>query len=87
MSMSGDAPIVMFVRLLPGLVGTRERVVHVVPVPDPEKIPEYLTAYCGTTFPPGTTELLDGPVGMPCVRCLAAAPMPGTAQLPAGDHA
>ena len=85
-AVTGAVPVVMFVRPLPGLVGERDRVVHVVPVPDPEAVPEVLTAYCGTRFGPGTTELLSAPRGMPCVRCLAAAPVPGTEQLPGADH-
>jgi hypothetical protein len=80
--MSGDGPLVLFVRPLPSLVGERERVVHVVPVPDPGAIPDFLTAYCGKRFGPGTTELLSEPRGAPCVRCLAVAPISGTEQIP-----
>jgi hypothetical protein len=83
---SGAAPLVLFVRPLPGVVGERDRVVHVVPVPDPHAIPEYLIAYCGARFGPGMTESLATPVGMPCVRCLAAAPISGTEQLPDDDR-
>ena len=79
--MSRD-PLVLFVRPLPGVVGERDRVVHVVPVPDPAAIPEVLTAYCGQEFAPGTTELLSVPRGMPCVLCLVRVPGSGTEQLP-----
>lgn len=86
-AVNGDAPVVMFVRVRPGLAGARDRVVHIVPVADPETIPDVLIAYCGAEFAPGSIDLLDGPHGMPCVRCLATAPTPGTEQqLPAGDQ-
>jgi hypothetical protein len=74
--MSGDPLLLIFVRPLRELVGLREWVVHVVPVPDPDVVlPEVLTAYCGARFAPGTVELLTEPRGMPCVRCLALAPI------------
>lgn len=78
-----DTPLVLFVRPVPAVVsGERERVVHVVPVPDPGAIPKFLTTYCGKRFGPGTTEWLTEPTGAPCVRCLAVAPISATEQLP-----
>ncbi|MEV4143647.1 hypothetical protein AB0J40_08250 [Amycolatopsis sp. NPDC049691] len=70
-------------RPLPGTVGESRRVVHVFPVPAEETMPERLTAYCGAAFGPGELELLERPVGMPCVTCLHRAPTPGGAEQPA----
>jgi hypothetical protein len=67
--------LVMFVRPLRDLVDRRLWVVHVVPTPNPEAMPEVLTAYCGTRFAPGTVEVLSEPRGIPCVGCLAVAPV------------
>jgi hypothetical protein len=79
--MSGDGPpLVMFVRPLQELVGLRAWVVHVVPVPDPEAIPEVLTAYCGARFAPGTVERLGRFHGMPCNRCIPTTPAPSAQQ-------
>ncbi|SEF24724.1 hypothetical protein SAMN05421837_102833 [Amycolatopsis pretoriensis] len=69
-------------RPLPGTVGESRRVVHVFPVAV-ETTPERLTAYCGAAFGPGELELLERPVGMPCVNCLRRAPSPGSAEQPA----
>lgn len=77
MLVAGDVPAVMFVRPRPGVVGERARMVHVVPVPDATAVPEFLTAYCGAHFPAGSIDLVQGSSGMPCVRCLARAPLPG----------
>lgn len=73
-------------RPLPGTVGESRRVVHVFPLLPEEAAPERLTAYCGETFRPGELELLDRPVGMPCVSCLHRSPGPGTVELPAGER-
>jgi hypothetical protein len=73
-------------RPLRGTVGESRRVVHVFPVPAEETTPERLTAYCGEAFGPGELELLERPVGMPCVTCLRCSPGPGTAELPAGER-
>ncbi|EOD69922.1 hypothetical protein [Amycolatopsis vancoresmycina] len=70
-------------RPLPGTVGGSRRVVHVFPVPAEETTPERLTAYCGETFGPGELELLERPLGMPCVTCLHRAPTPESAEQPA----
>lgn len=79
-------PLVMFVRPLPGTVGERDRVVHIVPVPNPDAIPDALTAYCGQEFPPGTTEMLSDPRGMPCLVCVVRVPRPEAPQLPEGSR-
>ncbi|MEU8633262.1 hypothetical protein AB0C38_13905 [Amycolatopsis sp. NPDC048633] len=65
-------------RPLPGTVGETRRVVHVFPLSPEETAPERLTAYCGETFGPGELELLDRPVGMPCVSCLQRSPGQGS---------
>ena len=78
--------LLMFVRPLPGIVRERDRVVHIVPIPDSDRIPEALTACCGQQFPPGTTELLSEPRGMPCLPCLVLVPPPQTPQLPEGTR-
>jgi hypothetical protein len=83
--MSGDLPIVMLVRPLPGLVGERDRLVHIVPVPPGGSASERLTAYCGLRFEQGTTEVLSAPHGMPCFRCVVEAPTPDGGDLPAAS--
>jgi hypothetical protein len=76
--MTEDVPTVMFVRLRRGVVGETLRLVHIVPILDPDAIPPHvLTAYCGLDIHPGTAELLPEPKGMPCVHCLATVPLPG----------
>lgn len=74
---------VIIARPLPGTVGESRRVVHVFPAPAEETTPERLTAYCGEAFGPGELELLERPLGMPCVTCLHRAPGPGSAEQPA----
>jgi hypothetical protein len=72
--MADQSRAVMFVRARPGMVGERDREVHVVPV---QGMPvEVLTAYCGARFGPGSAELRPAPLGMPCVRCWPTAPLP-----------
>jgi hypothetical protein len=72
-------------RPLPGTVGQTRRVVHLFPLPADGSVPERLTAYCDATFGPGELELLDRPVGMPCVMCLQRSPQP-SGELPAGEQ-
>lgn len=64
----------LMARPLPGTVGESARVVHLFPPPDNGEAPEFLTAFCGSTFGPGVLELLDRILGMPCVLCLLVAP-------------
>lgn len=73
-------------RPLPGTVRETRRVVHVFPLPPDDVVPDQLTAYCGESFGRGQLELLDRPVGMPCVSCLRSSPGPGTAELPASEQ-
>jgi hypothetical protein len=73
-------------RPLPGTVGETRRVVHVFPLPPDGAVPERLTAYCGETFRPGKLQLLERPVGMPCVPCLRRSPGPGSAELPSAEQ-
>lgn len=77
-----DEPTIILVRMKPGLVGETKRVVHLVRLPESGTVPEELTAYCGERFEPGTIDFLPEPTGMPCVRCLIAAPMPRPPALP-----
>ena len=73
---------ILLVRYRRGLVGESKRVVHIVPVPATDIT--QLIAYCGQSFEAGEAELV-GERGMPCVTCLAKAPIPGldSAQLDA----
>lgn len=64
-AMTVDVPVTLFVRPLPGLVGERDRMVHVVPLSTDDSVPAALAAYCGLRFAPRTTEALPGPRGMP----------------------
>jgi len=73
-------------RPLPGTVGETRRVVHVFPLPLDDVVPEKLTAYCGESFGPDQLELLDRPVGMPCVSCLRRSPGPASAELPVSEQ-
>ncbi|MEV0070829.1 MULTISPECIES: hypothetical protein [unclassified Amycolatopsis] len=61
-------------RPLPGTVGETRRVVHLFPLPADATMPDRLTAYCDATFGPHELELLERPVGMPCVLCLRRSP-------------
>lgn len=70
-------------RLLPGVrlpngrpVGETDRVVHLFPIPSGRVIPEQLRAFCALTIRPGDAELVTVGTGMPCVRCVLAAPDP-----------
>jgi hypothetical protein len=79
-----EAPPVLLVRLRRGVVGETQRTSHIVPAPKAGGIPDVLTAYCGMTIAPGAAELLNAPAGMPCVLCLASAPMPSHNELAKG---
>lgn len=72
-----ESPPLLLVRFRRGVVGETKRVVHLVAAPDGGQVPEVLTAYCGTEFRPGETDLLPGIQGMPCELCLARAPIAG----------
>jgi hypothetical protein len=76
----------ILVRYLPGAVGESRRVIHVVPIPDVDDIPEVLVAHCGEQIRPGVAEQLYAPIGAPCNVCLFVAPppAPAAAELPAG---
>jgi hypothetical protein len=69
-------PALMMVRLKPGVVGQRLRVVHLVPLSGGEDIPVLLTAYCGAEIAVRSAELILEPSGMPCEACLATVPLP-----------
>jgi hypothetical protein len=75
---------VLLVRLLPGLIGESRRVVHVVPLPAGSGVLEVPTAYCGEQIEAGTAEVLGEFGGMPCERCVFAAPLPQGDELRAG---
>ncbi|HEX7657908.1 MAG TPA: hypothetical protein VF444_00405 [Pseudonocardiaceae bacterium] len=66
------APAVILVRFRRGVVGERDRVVHVVPLRRGAVLPAVLVARCGVRFRPGEAEWLRRLSGMPCERCLAA---------------
>ncbi|GAA0532080.1 hypothetical protein [Saccharopolyspora thermophila] len=51
----------------------RDRSCHFFPLPQDSTLPSVLRAYCGFDIMPGQAEALDGPAGMPCLRCLMAA--------------
>jgi hypothetical protein len=67
---------VLLVRKRPGVVGESRRSCHLVPVPDTAVFPAVLTAFCGERIEPGSADVLEDPVGMPCVECLVRVPMP-----------
>lgn len=67
------APL-LIARPLPGTVGERHRVAHLVPIPSGEELPEHLTAYCGADLRTCDLELLPVLRGMPCEPCLLRAP-------------
>jgi hypothetical protein len=96
--MTDNAPTVLFMRARRGLVSERHRLVHVVPAPQPAQLPHVLTAYCRIRIPADDVDLMDKPLGMPCVTCLACAqvtergvfpaltdPLPPRPRLPAAD--
>lgn len=81
--MNTENSYVMLVRLRPGVVGERERVVHVVLLSDDNLLGDDadLTACCGAELARADVDYLDRPTGMPCVSCLAATPLPGPPSL------
>jgi hypothetical protein len=64
--------------------GARDRTVHLVPIPDAQRMPAFLTAWCGAQFTPGAVEVLPTYGGMPCEQCLDSAPMPTARTADAG---
>ena len=50
-------------------------------MPDDDRTPLALTAYCGELIHSGEAELLEQPSGMPCVGCLFRVPMPRSGEL------
>lgn len=66
---------VMLVRVLPGLIGESQRVVHVVPAAAGLASPQTLKAYCGMFLDAGQVELLERITGMPCDQCVLKAPL------------
>ncbi|MEV7043937.1 hypothetical protein [Amycolatopsis sp. NPDC051061] len=60
------------------IVGETDRVVHLIPVPATETMPEHLTALCDLEIRPGDAEHVDAGTGMPCIPCLNAVPRPDT---------
>ncbi|NIH81129.1 hypothetical protein [Amycolatopsis viridis] len=65
--------VMALVRLRPGATGERDRVCHLVPIPETGPIPEVLVARCGAPIRCGSAELLERICGMPCEACLARA--------------
>ncbi|GAA3565808.1 hypothetical protein GCM10022222_57020 [Amycolatopsis ultiminotia] len=65
---------IMLGRPLPGTVRETQRVMHVFP--EPAMYPGGIVAFCGAQFWTGDLEWCERPAGMPCVRCLAATPLP-----------
>jgi hypothetical protein len=49
---------VLLVRFRHGIVGDTRRIVHTVPIPTDNDIPDHLTAYCGQQFTSGQAELI-----------------------------
>ena len=72
---------VLLVRKRAGVVGETQRTCHLVPMPDDDRTPLALTAYCGELIHRGEAELLTQPSGMPCVGCLFRVPMPRNGEL------
>jgi hypothetical protein len=57
------------------MIGESRRTCHLVPLPEADAMPQYLTAYCGLRIAPGSGEVLSSPAGMPCEMCLARSPV------------
>jgi hypothetical protein len=64
----------LIVRPLPGTVGERRRVAHLLSAPVGRELPEQVTAYCGAALRTCDLELLPALAGMPCELCLLRAP-------------
>jgi hypothetical protein len=60
------------------IVGETDRVVHLIPVPATDTMPEHLTALCDLVIRPGDAEHVDVGAGMPCILCFNAVPRPDT---------
>lgn len=73
----GDA-VSLLVRYLPGAVGLRRRVVHVVPLAPGRGAPTVLVARCGEEIGRDLAEVVDPGVGSPCSVCLLLAPTAST---------
>jgi hypothetical protein len=72
-------PLIL-VRLKPrqpdgSMIGESRRTCHLVPVPEADATPQFLTAYCGLRIRPGCGEVLSVPHGMPCEPCLVRSPV------------
>jgi hypothetical protein len=72
------SPAVAVVRLRRGIVGESRRVCHVVPIPEGDTTPSYLTALCGVRIYPGQGEVLGAFTGMPCDSCVVASMTAGS---------
>lgn len=71
-----DGPVAI-IRYLSGAVGERRRVFHLVSCDAGSEYPARLVARCGEKFDRGSVEQLEGPLGMPCERCMATTGAPG----------
>lgn len=60
----------LLARPVQGSVGERERVTHLVYVPEMRTRSALARACCGRAFGPSELELLDRVAGMPCEGCL-----------------
>ncbi|GAA1244934.1 hypothetical protein GCM10009676_33510 [Prauserella halophila] len=68
--------VTVMVRYRRGVVGESRRTVHLVVLPASlADVPDNLGAVCGARFGPGDAETVNSPQGMPCVQCLAMAPV------------
>jgi hypothetical protein len=70
----------ILVRLKPrqpdgSVIGESRRACHLVPMPEADAMPQFLTAYCGLRIAPGSGEVLSSPCGMPCEPCMANSPV------------
>ena len=66
----------LLARPVEGTVGERERVAHLLELPEEvQSRPARLRAFCGREFGPGELELLDRVTGMPCEPCLRKVPI------------
>jgi hypothetical protein len=60
----------LLARPVQGSVGERDRLTHLVYVPEMRTRSAFARACCGRAFGPGELELLDRVAGMPCEACL-----------------
>lgn len=58
------------------VLGETERTCHLVPLPNPTTVPDFLTAHCGLRIGPKAGEVLPALTGMPCEACMARSPLP-----------